>query len=89
MTTQKFGLLLAALIAVSLGGGYMAAIQPSGAGWRFFSWHPFLMTTGMVGLAGTSAITKKLGGYTNTKLHGVFLFVSHATVHRCFPLFTF
>jgi hypothetical protein len=61
-------LLFAALAIVSLGCGYMAATQPPDAGWRFFSWHPFLMTTGMVGLTGVSAVTKKLGGYTNTKV---------------------
>ena len=29
------------------------------------------MTLGMVGCMGISAVTKKLGGYTNTKLHGI------------------
>lgn len=29
------------------------------------------MTIGMVGFAGIGAITKKLGGYTNTKLHAI------------------
>jgi hypothetical protein len=51
----------------SLAGGYMAGIQPIGE-WRLFSWHPFLMTCGMVGTAGIGAITKKLGGYSNTKV---------------------
>ena len=69
MTTQKYSLLLVALIAFSLRGGYMAATQPPDAGWRFFSWHPFLMTLGMVGLAGIGSVTKKLGGYTNTKVN--------------------
>ena len=47
--------------------GYMAGIQPIGE-WRFFSWHPFLMTAGMVGMAGIGAVTKKMGGYDNTKV---------------------
>lgn len=47
--------------------GYMVAIQPMGE-WRFFSWHPFLMTLGMVGFMGVGAVTKKLGGYDNTKV---------------------
>jgi len=51
--------------------GYMASVMPWGAGWRFFSWHPFLMTTGFVGMMGSAAVTKKLGGYTNTKRHGM------------------
>ena len=46
--------------------GYMVAIKPTGE-WRFFSWHPFLMTMGMVGFMGVGAVTKKLGGYDNTK----------------------
>ena len=33
--------------------------------------HPFLMTVGFVGFMGVGAVTKKLGGYTNTKLHGI------------------
>ena len=69
MTTQKYSLLLVVLIVFSLRGGYMAATQPPDAGWRFFSWHPFLMTLGMVGLAGIGSVTKKLGGYTNTKVN--------------------
>lgn len=56
----------------------MAGIQPTGK-WRFFSWHPFLMTIGMIGVMGISAATKKLGGYTNTKVRntegmGMFVF---------------
>lgn len=46
----------------------MAGIQPKGAGWRSFSWHPMLMTCGMVGMIGAASVTKKLGGYTNTKV---------------------
>lgn len=46
----------------------MAAIQPTGAGWRDFSWHPFLMTSAFVGMFGAATVTKKRGGYTNTKV---------------------
>jgi hypothetical protein len=57
-------------------GGYSAGMQPMGMGWRFFSYHPLLMTSGFVGMMGSAAITKKRGGYTNTKVR-----VSHkATV---------
>lgn len=54
--------------------GYTAGIQPSGE-WRYFSWHPFLMTTGMVGLSGIGAVTKKMGGYTNTKVRNYVKFM--------------
>jgi hypothetical protein len=56
-----------ALVSFSLVGGYFAGIQPIGE-WRYFSWHPFLMTCGMIGLTGIAAMTKKLGGYANTKV---------------------
>ena len=40
-----------------------------GGGWKSpFSWHPFLMTAGMVSFMGIGAMTKKLGGYDNTKV---------------------
>lgn len=67
---MKYWTLVAALTAFSLVGGYFAGIEPTGE-WRYFSWHPFLMTCGMVGMAGISAVTKKRGGYTNTKMHGM------------------
>ena len=62
-----FWSLVAIIVAFSAAGGYLTAIEPVGE-WRFFSWHPFLMTVGMVGLSGVGAVTKKLGGYTNTKV---------------------
>ena len=62
---------LAALSTFALVGGYYAATRPSGVGWRLpFSLHPLLMSIGFVGLMGSAHLTKKLGGYTNTKLHG-------------------
>mmetsp|Transcript_17039 Transcript_17039/g.39031 ORF Transcript_17039/g.39031 Transcript_17039/m.39031 type:complete len:205 (+) Transcript_17039:115-729(+) len=69
--SSKYVILVGLLSVHALGGGYYAATQPAGAGWRYFSWHPFLMMIGMVGLMGTAALTKKKGGYSNTKLHGI------------------
>ena len=60
--------LVASFILYSLGVGYWVAIKPDGSGWRLFSWHPFLMVCGFVGMFGIGAVTKKLGGYTNTKV---------------------
>lgn len=71
ITDAKKNKLVAAFIAFSTILGYLAATLPTGAGWRFFSWHPFLMTTGFIGMMGSSAIIKKRGGYANTKLHGI------------------
>lgn len=70
-STEKYMILLLSYVVFSLGAGYMAGVQPSGAGWRDFSWHPFLMTCAFVGAFGTAAVTKKRGGYTNTKAHGI------------------
>jgi Eukaryotic cytochrome b561 len=54
-----------------LGVGYLAATRPNGRWRNPFSWHPFLMTVGMVGCMGCAAVTKKMGGYQNTKAHGI------------------
>lgn len=57
-------------ILYGIGMGFYAGTQPIGQ-WRFFSWHPLLMTIGMIALPGIAAVTKKLGGYTNTKIHAI------------------
>lgn len=54
-------------ILFSIGMGYKAGLQP-GNDWRYFSWHPFCMTCGMIGLSGIGAVIKKVGGYTATKV---------------------
>jgi hypothetical protein len=62
--------LVLAFLVYSLGVGYYAATRPNGSFRSPFSWHPLLMICGLVGCTGIAAITKKLGGYTNTKNHG-------------------
>jgi hypothetical protein len=71
LATPKYLSLLAGVLGPAFIGGSWAATRPEGAGWRFFSWHPFFMMVGMVGLMGPAALTKKRMGYTNTKLHGM------------------
>jgi len=56
------------LVLYSVVGGYLAGTRPAGAGWRLFSWHPFLMMIGMIGFIGSAVVIKKLGGYANTKV---------------------
>ena len=68
MSQTKHKLLVSSFIIFTIAQGYMASVMPWGAGWRYFSWHPFLMTTGFVGMMGSAVVTKKLGGYTNTKV---------------------
>jgi len=61
LTTEKATLLNAAFLVYALGAGYYAGTRPNGQ-WRSpFSWHPFLMTVGMIGCMGIAAVTKKLG----------------------------
>lgn len=67
----KYQLTVVALILYSVLGGYYAGTSKSGS-WSFFSWHPFLMVCGLVGMVGISAMTKKLGGYDNTKVSTVY-----------------
>jgi hypothetical protein len=76
-STLRYQVTVAALIIFSLAGGYYAGTVAKGQ-WSFFAWHPMLMTCGMVGLAGIGAMTKKLGGYNNTKVRTV---VNRASWH--------
>lgn len=63
--------IVTALLVVAIVLGYRGATI-GGAGWRLpFSLHPLLMSLGYVGLMGFAHKTKKLGGYTNTKNHGL------------------
>ena len=71
----QYKVLVTILTLFSLAGGYLAGIQPTGK-WRYFSWHPFLMTCGMVGFAGIGSVTKKIKGYANTKLHAFLAWAS-------------
>lgn len=59
--------LVGAFVLFALVGGYLAATT-SGSWQTPFSWHPFLMTCGMISMMGVGALTKKLGGYENTKV---------------------
>jgi len=69
MSQSRYIVTLSGIALFTLLGGYTTATQPEGAGWRFFSYHPFLMISAFVGMMLSGAVTKKLGGYTNTKLH--------------------
>eukprot|EP00980_Cylindrotheca_fusiformis_P006644 scaffold1390_cov138-Cylindrotheca_fusiformis.AAC.47 len=83
-TDENYRILVAAFVVYSALAGYYAATRPVGT-WRSpFSWHPLLMIVGLVGCAGISAITKKMGGYTNTKNHGIiamFISLSYANAN--------
>ena len=68
---STYRLLVATFLAYSIFLGWYVSTRPKGKWKSPFSWHPFLMTMGMTGSMGIAAITKKLGGYTNTKLHGM------------------
>lgn len=62
------------LIAYSLlGGFYMSTVGKNAGTWTWFNWHPLFMLIGFVALAGNAALIKKIGGYENTKAHGIMM----------------
>mmetsp|Transcript_24336 Transcript_24336/g.55503 ORF Transcript_24336/g.55503 Transcript_24336/m.55503 type:complete len:183 (-) Transcript_24336:134-682(-) len=63
-------LMMLTCLLIGTGGGYLCGVTPGGS-WSFFSWHPFLMMVSYISLMGMGALTKKLGGYKNTKMHGI------------------
>ena len=69
ITQSKHQIISIAFFAYAILIGRYIATQPKGE-WSFFSWHPFLMICGFMGAMGIAAVTKKLGGYANTKYHG-------------------
>ena len=44
--------------------------------WRWFNYHPLLMSFAFVVLSGLATLLKKIGGYENTKLHGLLLAIA-------------
>lgn len=42
----------------------------------WYSWHPFFMIVGFAPLATVAILYKKVGGYENTKLHGILMTLS-------------
>lgn len=64
---QNYYAICSCLILYSIMAGYVAGIQPTDQ-FRYFSYHPLLMTCGMVGTMSIGTITKKIGGYANTKV---------------------
>ena len=71
IASEYYNLLVGSFGVFAVVVGFIVATQPAGEGFRYFSWHPLLMTVGFVGMMGSSAITKKLGGYKNTKIHAL------------------
>mmetsp|Transcript_15109 Transcript_15109/g.19752 ORF Transcript_15109/g.19752 Transcript_15109/m.19752 type:complete len:93 (+) Transcript_15109:105-383(+) len=41
--------------------GFMSGLQPAGVEWRWFSFHPLLMTMGFVGMMANGIMVKKTG----------------------------
>lgn len=70
MSSGNTWVMVASTISFSILTGFLVGLKPNGE-WRWFSWHPFLMSVGFIGMMGSASMIKKLGGYTNTKLHGI------------------
>eukprot|EP00285_Hemiselmis_virescens_P010715 CAMPEP_0173390144 /NCGR_PEP_ID=MMETSP1356-20130122/14321_1 /TAXON_ID=77927 ORGANISM="Hemiselmis virescens, Strain PCC157" /NCGR_SAMPLE_ID=MMETSP1356 /ASSEMBLY_ACC=CAM_ASM_000847 /LENGTH=190 /DNA_ID=CAMNT_0014347469 /DNA_START=153 /DNA_END=725 /DNA_ORIENTATION=- len=58
---------------------YIGAIA---RGWDWFSYHPAAMIVAYVAMAGTSTLIKKVGGKTNTEIHGYLM--TAAMLTACF-----
>jgi hypothetical protein len=77
---KLFKAFLGPLIAYALLAGLYLGFKQGK--WVWFSYHPISMLLGFVTLAGNATLLKKIGGYENTKLHG--LFMSAAVGLGCF-----
>jgi hypothetical protein len=55
------------------GGAYMTTLGKGLGTWTWFNWHPLCMLIGFVALAGNATLIKKIGGYENTKMHGILM----------------
>ena len=64
--------LVAYSLALGLYGGYVLP----GQRWSWFSYHPLLMTSAFIAFAGNAIFLKKIGGYANTKSHGILMSVA-------------
>jgi cytochrome b-561 len=71
--TSIFNALKWPLILYSiLAGLYFGYVLPGGK-WSWFSYHPLFMLIGFVACAGNAVLLKKVGGYENTKNHGLLM----------------
>lgn len=70
---KRFNYLNGPIILYSALAAYIGATYGMQAGWTWFSWHPFCMTLGFVLLSSNAILLKKIGGYTNTKMHGIMM----------------
>ncbi len=71
--SKKYIAMVISYIMYSIVAGFSMAVLPLNKGWRRFSWHPLLMVFGVIGITGVALSTKKLGGYKNTKIHGMMM----------------
>ena len=76
--TQRYNQLYYPLIAVGLYSSL--SIFPSVSAiwteWTWFNLHPLVMSLAFVPLSGMATLLKKIGGYENTKTHGLLLSLS-------------
>ena len=73
------------LTLFSLMAAFYSSYVLMGYNWIWFSWHPSSMIIAYVAMAGNAALIKKVGGYDNTKNHGLIMIV--ATLLACFAFY--
>ena len=69
--TKLYNNLKGPLVLYSIAAaGYVYSLSGK---WVWFHWHPLCMLLGFVALAGNASLIKKIGGYENTKTHGIMM----------------
>ena len=69
----------------ALMASFYSAYILMGYNWIWFSWHPSSMIMAYVAMAGNATLIKKVGGYDNTKNHGLIMIA--ATLLACFAFY--
>lgn len=64
------------LLVFTLVTGIYSSYIAMGYNWVWFSWHPISMIASFVALSGNAVLIKKIGGYENTKKHGLLMLMA-------------
>jgi hypothetical protein len=76
---EKSNQLILERVSLAILGGALGFWGASLAGpWKWFSYHPVSMSISFISLGGAATLTKKLGGFQNTKLHGFMMGIAAA-----------
>ena len=77
-TEKRYHMLKWPLVGGALLIGSLNSPLMSGKDWKWFDYHPIAMAISFIMLSGLATLLKKIGGYENTKTHGVLFSVATA-----------